>query len=135
MSLAAIQTAFNTKLQTFSTANSIGVAYENVDVEFAPSVSFLRAYLMPANTVASALGTSAYNRHRGVFQVDCVYIAGQGWGACAAMAELVRVAFKRGTKLDSNKITIESASVAKGIRQDGRYIIPVSINYRADYSN
>ena len=123
-------TALNSHLATFATSEDIPVAWEGVDFTPPPG-PYLRAFLLPALTVGAALGTDAPNRHRGVYQVDCVYPGGSGWGACATMAEKVRVRFKRGTRLMSNNLVVESVSFGPGLMDGGRYKIPVSISYWA----
>lgn len=135
MSEQFIMGAFNAAVAAFSTTNSIGVAYENVDTSFGPSTPYLRASLVPATTRAAGCGTAAANRHNGEFQIDVFYPAGQGWGNCFAMAEKVRAAFKRGTKLDSGKVVIRNASFGPSFTDDVRYRVVVSIAYYATYAN
>jgi len=124
-----IMVAFATALNTFAATQNIQVAWENVNFTPPQDEPYLRGFLLPATTVAAGLGTSAYNKHSGVYQVDVIYPAGQGWGGCSSMAEKVRKNFKRGSSLKSGAIIIESASTGPAMREDGRYKIPVSINY------
>lgn len=126
--------AMNTKLAAFAATKTITVAYEN-DLFTPPSGAYLRGFLLPSQTVAAAVGVSAYNTHRGHFQIDAVYPANDGWGSCAEMAEDIRQYFKRGTKLLSNALVIESAYTGPGWREEGRYIIPVTVSYRAELTN
>lgn len=134
MSLSIMQ-AFNGSLSTFATQKSISVAWENTPFTPTPGTPYLMAFLLPAQTVAAALGSDALNRHRGVFQVNVVYPVDNSWGTCAAMADDVRKHFKRGTTLSNGTIVIESSYTSSGMRDGGRYVIPVSVNYRADLSN
>ena len=134
MSGYSIMAAFNNSLSSFAASQGVSVAYENVSFTPPNDTPYLRSHLLPSETVASALGTSAYNRHRGYFQVDAVYPINDGWGACATMAEAIRKQFKRGTTLAGN-ITVERSYVLPGLRDEGRYVIPVVIHYRADISN
>ncbi len=129
-----IMAAFNGALHSFATTEEIPVSWENVDFT-PPSGPYLRGFLLPATTVAAGLGTSAHNMHTGVYQIDVIYPAGQGWGDCASMAEKVRKNYKRGSSLQSGAIIIENASTGPAMREDGRYKIPVSVNYRAWLAN
>jgi hypothetical protein len=131
---ASIMDALNAHLNTFATSEGITVAWEGVDFT-PPAGAYLRAFLLPAMTIGAALGTDAPNKHRGIYQVDCIYPGGSGWGACAAMAEKVRVQFKRGTRLMSNDLIIESVSFGPGMMDGSRYKIPVSISYWAFLAN
>lgn len=132
----AIMTAFNIALNTFATHEDVDlpVAWENVDFT-PPQGPYLRGFLLPATTVAAGLGTAAKNKHTGIYQIDVIFPAGQGWGGCAAMAEKVRNAFRRGEKLGDGTILIVAASSGPAMREDGRYKIPVSVNYYAWLEN
>ena len=130
----AIMQAMNYKLSTFASSKGMLVAYEN-DLFTPPSGPYLRAFLLPSQTVAAAVGVSAYNTHRGHYQIDAVYPTNEGWGSCAEMAEDVRQYFKRGTKLLSDALVIEGAYTGPGWRSEGRYIIPVTVSYRAELTN
>ena len=134
MSVASIMSAFNLSLSTFASSKGVTVAYENVPFTPPSDTPYLRSHLLPADTVAAACGPEAYNRHRGFFQVEAVYPIDDGWGDCAAMAEDIRKHFKRGTTLSSN-IIVENSSALPGFRDEGRYVIPVRVVYRADISN
>ena len=132
---SAIAAAFNKHLNRFATLENIEVAWEGLD--FTPTAdAYLRGFYLPGLTTGAALGTDAPNRHVGIFQIDCIYPIGRGWGDCAEMAEKVRAYFKRGTKLgDDDEIVISSASPGPGMVDGDRYKIPVSISYWATLAN
>ncbi len=129
-----IMQAMNERVSVFASSKGMPVAYEN-DLFTPPSGPYLRAFLLPSQTVAAAVGVNAYNTHRGHYQVDAVYPANEGWGPCAEMAEDVRQYFKRGTRLLTNALVIDGAYTGPGWREEGRYIIPVTVSYRAELTN
>jgi hypothetical protein len=131
---ASIMAAFNSHLNTLATEESIPVAWENVSFS-PPAGPYLRAFLLPALTVGAALGAEASNKHRGIFQVDCICPGGNGWGPCLVIAEQVRVQFKRGTRLMDGNLIVESVSFGPGMMDGTRYKIPVSISYWAFLAN
>ncbi len=134
MSNLAIMSAFSNSVATFAAANTIPVAYENVTVSFATGQHYLNLALLPGQTIAAGVGPDAFNRHRGVFQVDVVYPFGTAWGLAHGMVDKVCSHFKRGTKLDSNKLLILSVSPGPGFRDETLYRVPVSVRYYGHYA-
>lgn len=128
-----ILTAFDGALSDFADTEGLDVAWQNVDFTPTPGDPYLRPHLMEAEPVAVGCGESAQNRHRGIYQVDVLYPAGEGWGECAEMAEEIRALFKRGTRLGS--VTVETSYAGPPLREETRYKIPVTIRYRAELDN
>jgi hypothetical protein len=124
---ASIMSALNGHLAQFATTENIPCAWEGVDFT-PPAGAYLRAFLLPAQSRTIGVPDSSSDSHRGVFQVDAVYPAGQGWGPARTMAGKVCSHFRR-KKLAGVKIT--DVSEGPGTQDNGRYKIPVSINYVA----
>lgn len=135
MSATAIMSAMMASLSSFASTNGISVAYENALFTPTGTSPYLRAHMIPSATKASGLGTAAQNFHYGTFQVDTSYEANKGYGAAQDMSEKVRKHFKRGKKLMSDCLVVDSSYIAVGIVSEGRYIIPVRVNYWAWVSN
>lgn len=123
-------TAFCAKLNEFAQAESLAVAWENVQFEPKEDEPYLRPFLLPATTQAAALGQDAENLHVGIYQIDVLSPAGTGWGDCANLAGKIQRHFKRGTRME-DCILIKHASFGPGMKENERYKIPVSIGYRA----
>ena len=87
---------------------------------------------MLATPRAAALGTAASNLVRGTYQVDVVTDLG-GWGAAYTIADKIADHFKRSTRLTVTDVELTCESVATGpaMRQDAKYVLPVSITFYA----
>jgi hypothetical protein len=139
MSTAAIQSLLNANLAAFAKAQSpaLAVAYENKDFAPPQSAPYLRAHLLLSTPVAAALGSSAQDYQRGVFQVDVLALPDKGWGGAYPLADSIRTAFKRGTRLTGagayagTEVVCESVAVGPAMNEDTRYKLPVSITFYA----
>ena len=127
----AIQGLLNGRLNTLATGQSYTVKWEG-QVSDPASGSYLRSWLMLATPRAAALGTLASNLVRGTYQVDVVTDLG-GWGAAYTIADKIADHFKRSTRLTVTGVELTCESVATGpaMRQDAKYVLPVSINFYA----
>jgi hypothetical protein len=122
----AIFAALNNHLDDFAATEEISVAWENVDFNPTADVPYLRAFVLPASSVTIGVSDNSSDSHRGIYQVDCVYPSGSGWGAAKTMAGMICSYFRRQT-IDGVKII--NVTENKGISDLGRYIIPVSLTY------
>lgn len=133
MSFTTIQTLLNTRLLTFSTANSIPVAWENKSYAPTAGTAYLRPTLLLAEPSAAALGTSADDYQEGIFQIDIMADDGDGWVSAYDIADDLRDQFARGTRLtytDAN-ITIQRVQVGPPLNDETRYQLPVSVHFYA----
>lgn len=108
------------------------VAWPNV--QFTPPADgrFLRANDVPATNTALAVAHDGVNDMRGLLQVDVFGPLAEGVEAQRLAASAVAAHFKRGTTFffSAGRIEVRSAVVGGGIQSDGRYMIPVTVNYR-----
>ncbi len=123
-----LQSALNQQLS--SLMDQIPIAWENAKYQPEVGTPYLRATLLPAETAVATLGPNNFLEHKGIFQVDCVYPLGEGWGPAKAMAAQIVALFRTGTRLSYNGISIlcEKAWPGPGLPGD-YYVIPVSIRY------
>jgi hypothetical protein len=134
MSQAIIRRAFETRLLTWANAQSpsIPVAWEAV--EFTPPATgarYVRAFLLPAPTEATTLARTD-REYRGVFQVTLCMPPNKGAGAAETLITSLDAAFAHTFTQDGMRIwLLRPFSAAKGIPEDGRYVVPVSAPYRA----
>lgn len=122
--------ALETQLATLETG--IAIAYEN-DANFTPQrgVPYLRSWHIPGNSIVSSIGINGIIRHQGIFQVDCCYEIGTGFGPAYAKVDQILALFKKGTALVNNgqRVVITISNAGTGSSEDGWYRIPVSIEY------
>ncbi len=135
--MKAIRSIMDARLSNLATAEQVQVAWENSDFNPPESAIYWRSFLLPGDASAVGLGTEAENFHLGVYQVDVLAPAGIGWGDASVSAAKVVSAFKRGTDLTVGdcQIRITRAQPGPGMREGGRFKIPVSIYYRAVIPN
>jgi len=127
----AIQGLLNGRLNTLATAQSYTVKWEG-QVADPTSETYLRPWLMLSPPRAAGLGTTASNYVRGIYQVDVLTDLG-GWGAAYTIADKIAGHFNRSTRLATTDVELTCESVATGpaMRQDAKYVLPVSINFYA----
>jgi hypothetical protein len=106
---------------------------------FAPPTSmWYRVTWMPGIPQAAAVGSTAQNRHVGVYQVDVFAPGNKGAKAANDAAKIIIAAYKRGTTLTSAGATVycDNAYMLTGVQEDtGLYHLPVRVHYRADLDN
>ena len=127
----AIHGQLTSKLSTWATARSpkLTVMFEG-QPSTPPTGTYLREWLMLATPRAAGVGNTAPNYVDGVFQVDVVADA-TGWGAAYGIADEIAGQFARGTYLTATGLRITCKSVATGpaMREESKYVLPVSINF------
>jgi|TARA_R110000822_G_scaffold50546_1_gene131899 hypothetical protein len=122
-----IEGALMTRLSTL--ANSPAVAYPNINFEPTLGTAYLRANMIPVDTVQVSLGTSGKDETSGILQIDVVQPAGEGR---STLPDNIADHFKRGTVMTYNgvNIRVRSVSISSPIRDEAWYFIPVSINFQ-----
>lgn len=132
MNYTAINAALNQKLNTMSDLPSV-VAWENVDVSPVTDELYLRTALLPVPTYYPCIGQNSDAYESGIFQVDVMGLAGNGWGVVQAMVDTIVSFFARGTLLtyDTQNVRIEKAYQSPGMFENSRFRISISINYYA----
>ena len=131
MSLDKVRSALEIALQAMTP--TLETAWENRD--FTPTANaYQRAFLLPASPRNATLGDGHY-QERGVFQVTLNYPVGKGAADGMARAALIRATFFRGASFTNKGVTtrIEATpEIGRGIVEDSRWVLPVSIRYFAD---
>lgn len=96
------------------------------------SGTYLREWLMLATPRAAGIGVAAQNYQDGVYQVDVVTDAA-GWGIAYGVADEISTLFNRGRHMTGTglRVTVKSTAAGPAFREEGRYILPVSINFFA----
>jgi len=112
--------------------NDIDIAYEG-DAEYTPKAGtpFLRSWHIPNDSVKSSIGIHGFIKHMGIYQVNCHYPTGQGFGPAYAKADELLALFVNGTTLFNNgqRVVVSMASAGTATIEDGWYVVPVSISY------
>jgi hypothetical protein len=107
------------------------VAWENGDFQPIKDELYLRASVLPGDTVQGGLGDEGLDEHLGIYQVDIAAPAGAYKSAAYIMADKVADHFKRGSTVSYNGVNVRIRNVSRDVagREDGWYIFPVSITY------
>ncbi|RJG10915.1 hypothetical protein D3879_14640 [Pseudomonas cavernicola] len=136
MSNKLIRQLFETRLKNWAAARNpvLRVAYQ--DVAFIPltSETYLRCFLLPANTSSDDL-QGVHKAYRGVWQVSIVKPAGGGLVAAGGIEDELAALFPNNLELVSGafKAYVRTPmSAATAIVEPLNTTIPVSCSYRAD---
>jgi len=131
-----ISAALDTNLNTFASANSIPVAWENINYKPVVGTLYLRPTLLPADTDPIGLSYVSALDHLGIYQIDVISPIDVGKSAAVTKADLLVAAFPRSNLTYNGKIvTIKSASRSTGNRDGAWYIVSVIINYQSITGN
>lgn len=131
MSHQLIQAALEKKLAAISPA--LSTAYENVPFTPVQGTPYQRINLLPNATQDRAISADV-RECVGLFQVSLCYPVGSGRGAAQARADAIDAAFKPVQRLTEGVLKVEitrSAQVAAGFVDGDRWIVPVTVEYRA----
>ena len=129
MSNASIRAALATQLNTLG----IPTAWENSNFTPPTGQVYLTEALLPNETLSIGVSSASSDDFGGIYQVLVNAPAGRGKGAAVAVAEQVVGAFVKGASLTYSGVTVRvlRSSQNPAIIDGERYVIPVSINYRA----
>lgn len=107
------------------------VAWPNA--AFVPNAGapYLRATCMFAKTDPASLGRAGFERLQGVYQVDVAEVPDTGIGRAEGMARAVVDHFRGGTELACGGwvLRVRAAYPGPGIAEDGRYSLPVTVDW------
>lgn len=132
MSQKIVRAALETVVNTFATAQSLTVAWENVAFT-APSGAYLRAFIIPSPTVSQSLARTD-RRYAGLLQIDLMIPINAGAGPAETLLAALVTAFNPATVLTSSGVRVnilQPASAAAPIQEPQRYVVPVTIPYEA----
>jgi len=123
-----IEAALMTQLSTLSGAPDI--AYPNINYEPTTGSAYLRANMIPVETLQASLGTSGKDETNGILQIDVVQPAGEGR---STLPDSIADHFKRGTVMSYNgvNVRVRSVSIGSAIREEAWYFVPVSIDFQS----
>lgn len=131
-----ISAALDVNLNTVASANSIPVAWENVDYKPTVGTLYLRPTLLPADTDPFGTSYDSSLDHLGIYQIDVIAPVDQGKGQAFTKADIIATAFSYG-ELSYNGVivTIKSSSPSPGKRDGAWFILPVIISYQSITGN
>lgn len=101
----AIQQALLRRAQAFATAQGLTIAMPNMDFDkpvVSQTAKWLRATLLPNETIPLALTYTGKNQHFGLLQIDVFYGLGAGEMAPGRIAAACIDYFTRGTTVSSD---------------------------------
>jgi hypothetical protein len=112
---------------------SLPTAWENSGYEPTIGTLYIRPTILPANTFQAGLGASGLDDNFGIYQIDIFSEAGKGKGAAIIKADVIANAFKRGTVLTYNGVSVRLGNVSRGSgsRDGAWFVLPVFINYQS----
>jgi hypothetical protein len=131
MSLAAVRTALETKLNVITPA--LATSWENVPYTPVTGTPYQACFLMPSTPDNPTLG-DGYYREQGLLQVSLFYPLQAGPQTAEIRAELIRTTFKRGTAMTSGSVKVlvdRTPEIGQGRVDDDRWMIHVKIRWSA----
>lgn len=122
-----ISAALATRLATLN----LPTQYENSQFNPVAGITYLKEDLLPANNTSTTLNQSTM--HSGIYQVSVYAPKDANKGKGYATAKQVLDLFTRGLRLTYQdlSITIMSASQTPAFISGDRWVVPISIFYRA----
>lgn len=131
MGMASVRAALEAALNGMSP--SLSTAWENLSFTPVTGTPYQRASIILAEPANDEIDRT-FNE-RGVFQVSLHYPSGGGAGPAYARADLIRAKFYRGQDFSSGGVTVHvigTPMILPPTNDDqGRYVLVVSINFRA----
>lgn len=132
----AIELALLDRAQAFALDQGLTIALPNIS--FTPpivgaSAKYLRATILPADTIDLAISYSSTSQHYGLFQMDVFSGSGSGELAPRRIAAAIVNYFKRGTDMFSNgfKVNVPMTPRIGPQTMDGTWaMLPVRIPYQ-----
>jgi len=122
-------------LNTFATAQSLEVKWEGVSEELSTD-TYLREWVLPGQFTGHHLGPNAPNAGPLIYQVDIVSRI-SGWGDAYGIAKLFfsDPYFKRGQVLsnvgNTTRVVVLAGQTGPAMREDTKYVLPMSVTFRA----
>lgn len=125
--------AFFARLQALVLTPAHPIAWPNVSFTPPADSRYLRANELPSPTAGVSLAVDGANEYSGLFQIDVFGPLNTGSSAPKELAGAVVKHFKRGTRLDREglRIDVMQASIGPALRDDPRWMVPVTVRYRA----
>lgn len=135
MSEQAVRAALETRLLAWAADQvpPLAVALQNVAFTAPASANYLRAYLMPAQTISRDYA-GAHRDWRGIFQVTAVCMPGNGPGHASAILAALDALFPVNLVIVSAGLAVKvltPASAGVPQQETTEYEVPISIGYHA----
>lgn len=131
MSYSNVSAAFATRLNTL--AGTYAIQSENNAFTPPANAPYLAESLSPTGVVPMAIASSGTESLEGFYQVLCYAPAGLNKGAAFAAANAVEALFTRGLRLSygGTTATVLRTERSRGFRSGDRFVIPISVYFRA----
>jgi hypothetical protein len=134
MTQALVRRALESALDTWATAQSLSVAWENVEFTPTAGTAYARSYLLPADTESLFLDRTD-RAYTGVYQITLCMPEGTGPAAADALVASLDAAFSPATPLTAGGVTVTLRQpISRGPQlpgEPGMYAVPVSCYYAA----
>jgi hypothetical protein len=136
MSQSIVRTIFESTLNDWASAEGIPVAWENVSLTPEPDVTYLRAFMLWAPTIAPDVSARMRSLY-GIFQVSVVAPQGTGPGAAEDMVAAIGDLFPPTQPMRLAGVTVwmlQPMSQAPAMPEADRFVIPCSVQFQANYT-
>lgn len=134
MSVKSIRQALEVALNTWASANSVSVAWQNVKFSPSSGTKYVRVSILPADTQNPSMGDD-HKRYIGLMQVLIYGDDAVGSSANETLVDSLFTSFARGLSLSAGGVSVrilDSPSVSPSFDDGGWYVTPVTIRYQAD---
>ena len=134
MSHATVRQLFESRLIQWADQQDLPVETENVALTPPTSGAFLSIFVLPAQSDGGFL-EGGHVTYTGIVQVSIRDRLGGGVAECNRIAELLAALFPQNLRMTAGAFAVQQVSplsTAPGFVSDGRYVLPVSLRYRAD---
>lgn len=136
MSQKNCRAALEGRLATWAAARSPALRLAPENVQFTPVAgeTYLRPRLIPADTLSQTLD-GLHRGFRGIFQIDIVAPINGGPGHAAGIAAELDTLFPVNGRYSAGGTTVQIITPASAAPADplpSEYVLPVSLQYRAD---
>lgn len=135
MSHSRVRNLLATKLAEYATTKGIRVSYENYKLYPNVDETYLETCTLPAPTITRTL-SGDHKEFLGVYQIKIIVGSGVATALSDQIVEELQTAFPvDSTYVDVSGFTVQvisPVSIAQGKVQDGKWVIPCSLEYRAD---
>lgn len=135
MSQAKVRNLFQKAVSDYATTKNIRVAFDNVKFTPQANETYLVCHLIPSSAATETL-SGDHKRFLGVFQITIVTASGTATAKSDEIASELQDIFtiyKRYTDSTNFTVTVMTPlNVPEGKVQNGGWIVPCYLNYRAD---
>lgn len=135
MSHSRVRNLLATKTTEYATTKGLRVSYENYKLYPEADETYLETYTIPAPTITRTLNGD-HKEFIGIYQIKIIVGSGVATSLSDEIVEELQLTFTvDSTYTDTSGFTVQvisPVSIAQGKVQDGKWVIPCSLEYRAD---